>query len=1133
MTLVGITRRPTFWLALTMCAGLSTLFTFKYFPQAFSIVHLDVKINRRDALAAAKKIAEKHAWGPKDYSQAASFETDSLVKTFVELEAGGKDAFTKMLTDDLYEPYTWHVRHFKEQEKNETTIVFTPEGTRYGFAETLSEDTPGAALSSQEARIIAENSAQKYWPIDLDEYESIETSKEKRPSKRIDHTFVYERPNIKIGKGRYRLRLSVSGDKLTEVIHFIKVPEEFILRYKEMRSFNNTLAMGASFLMMLLYILGGCLFGIVWLMRKRLLLWRTPLMWGLLIGILNAGLSLNQLPLAWMHYNTDLSMQTFFMSYLVSILSTLVFSSLYYSLIFMAAEGLTRAAFGNQLQLWKVWSRKLASSLPIAGKTIGGYLLVPFMLAFVVLFYLITTTFFGWWTPSDALINPNVLATYLPWFSSIAISLQAGFMEECLFRAVPLAAAALIGQRSGKRTQWIIFAFILQAFIFGAAHANYPAQPFYARMVELIIPSFVWGGIYLGFGLLPGIIAHFAYDVFWFSLPLFISTASHAWINQIIVIFLASIPLLIVIWKRAKHGSWLSDVSPFLNAAWQPPIPAETSSGPHEPIVSKPFSLNKIVKTIIYASGIFGVALFFIGLKYHQDAPLFILDRTLAEKHAEFRFSKTDAAKNAWRTLSTVRAHYKENQSETLQHRFIWQEGDKALYKKLLGTYLQPPHWTIRFVRFDGSVSERAEEYQFLLDSNAKLLRHYHKLPETMPGKQLSEDEARTFVHEELQKHHLKLEDLKEISAVANKLPDRKDWTFTFAHQKDYSLQQGEARIVIEVAGDKIVDGYRYIHVPEKWERRERNKIVFASILSMLCSLLFYIFLGMGIFFAARASHKPLSRTTALFSFVGSIVLYAITFTNMWPSLLFSFNTSEPFYNQLFMICVSSSLGILFISMSLSSIISLIHTQVTPFHLKKGTTKIMSSISLGFLATGISLALRKWSPSLEPMWSTSYNAYSGLSPILGIIISTLTNYVWLTSIFILTFIIMNTLSDHWRKKRLLTIFILILFGIVATGLTPAIHIGYWLLSGTIIGVLLSLVYALFARFEYSFVPLAAAIYTAAHSIQEIIFVAHPSETSSIVTAYFALTDPLVWGHIGAIAAVGCLAWIWFSRLQRY
>ena len=96
---------------------------------------------------------------------------------------------------------------------------------------------------------------------------------------------------------------------------------------------------------------------------------------------------------------------------------------------------------------------------------------------------------FGWWDPASTLFDPDVIATPFPWISSVSGALGAGFWEECLFRAVPLAGAALIGDKFGKRNLFIGISFVLQAIIFGAAHANYPVQPAYARLIELMIPS--------------------------------------------------------------------------------------------------------------------------------------------------------------------------------------------------------------------------------------------------------------------------------------------------------------------------------------------------------------------------------------------------------------------------------------------------------------------------------------------------------------------------------------------------------------------------------------------------------------------------------------------------------------------
>lgn len=254
-------RRPLFWILLSVATLVSAAFTYHYFSRAFPIANIDLKVNRSQMLEKGSELAQKYSWGQSDFRQTAAFEHDSFVQLYVELEVGGNEAFAQMLQENLYSPYTWHVRRFKEGETNEVNIFFKPDGTPYGFEEKIAESTLGAHLTSVEARTIAEDYATQHWGINLEEYGIIETSQETRPNGRIDHTFVYERPTLQIGEGRYRLALGVTGDKCTKLRHFIKIPEGFNLRYDEMRSKNKNLAT-VGWIFIFLYLAGGCAYAL-------------------------------------------------------------------------------------------------------------------------------------------------------------------------------------------------------------------------------------------------------------------------------------------------------------------------------------------------------------------------------------------------------------------------------------------------------------------------------------------------------------------------------------------------------------------------------------------------------------------------------------------------------------------------------------------------------------------------------------------------------------------------------------------------------------------------------------------------------------------------------------------------------
>ena len=107
-------KRPAFWLLLGLLSIAAGLVGYHYFPQAFSIVSLDITMDREHALEQARGIMTRDRLGPPGYRQAASFGLDEEAQTFVELEGGGKEAFTRMMRDGLYSAYTWRVRHFAE-----------------------------------------------------------------------------------------------------------------------------------------------------------------------------------------------------------------------------------------------------------------------------------------------------------------------------------------------------------------------------------------------------------------------------------------------------------------------------------------------------------------------------------------------------------------------------------------------------------------------------------------------------------------------------------------------------------------------------------------------------------------------------------------------------------------------------------------------------------------------------------------------------------------------------------------------------------------------------------------------------------------------------------------------------------
>lgn len=82
-----------------MLALACATFAVLNFPRAFSIVELELDMDRETALSEARRLADQLEWGPSDFRRAARFRLDDRARSFVELEAGGAEAFKGLLRD--------------------------------------------------------------------------------------------------------------------------------------------------------------------------------------------------------------------------------------------------------------------------------------------------------------------------------------------------------------------------------------------------------------------------------------------------------------------------------------------------------------------------------------------------------------------------------------------------------------------------------------------------------------------------------------------------------------------------------------------------------------------------------------------------------------------------------------------------------------------------------------------------------------------------------------------------------------------------------------------------------------------------------------------------------------------------
>jgi len=1020
-----------------------------------------------------------------------------------------------LVAGGLYAPYWWEVRLFVPGTIEEASVRLRPNGVVDGFTRRLAEDyirdPAGKALTAEAALALARDTATRAWAVDLKPYRLLETATQTRTSGRVDHRFVFERDDA-FGEGRIRLQLAVAGDELVEVAPAFFVPESFGRQYQELRSANNTIAAVASIAAGVLYGLIGCVLGALWLLRTRTLQVRPALLAGLAVGGLLGAASLANYPAAWFGFPTTRDADMFWVREVATALATTLGAGLALALVFMAAEGLTRRAFPQHPQLWRLWTREAGGTPEVAGRTAGGYLFVPIELALIATFYYATNRWLGWWQPSEALTDPNILSAAVPALMPIAMSLQAGFMEECLFRAIPLALGALVGAHFGHRRSGIAIAFVLQAVIFGAAHANYPGFPAYSRMVELLLPSMLWALIFLRYGLLPTIILHTLFNLVLFSIPLFLIDAPGATLQQALVIAAAGVPAAVVVVRRWQAGAWRDLPAAWWNGGWQrrESLVPEVTARPQANASAG--AASRFAQRALPWLGVAGIAAWLVWSPWHVDAPPLRIERAAALAAAEGALRNRGVTLGPeWQQMAMPRQVLAESSSRQA-HAFVWRDAGAPVYRQLMGSTLAPPLWEVRFARFDGDVAQRVEEWRISVTGDGAIRQVVHRLPEGRAGASLDQEGA-TVVAQRAIRDAFSVDPALLVfrSADATQQPARRDWVFAYADPRVVLPGGAEARVQVSLAGADVVGIGRHVFVPEAWQRREEERDGRHDALGMVATGMIVLAVLAALIFAVLAWNRGRCdrRAQVVVSVAMLIGLVGNALFGL-PALFMQLQTAEPIASQLALSLVGGLAGRVAIALLVGLLagVGVFHARAASAGLPTASLPPWAAgICAALVLRGLAAAVDAIEAPIDPQWPEQ-PAWALVWP-WGSVLGTAVAYgiALTTAFFVLA--LLARVTAGWSRRLPLAAGGLVLLAI-ASALPASRDVLPAVLAGVTGGLTMFAAVALVLRHQAQSVPAFVATMLALAGAQ--------------ATVQVGL--PLAWGLFAASAAVlVLLAWM--------
>jgi len=329
-------------------------------------------------------------------------------------------------------------------------------------------------------------------------------------------------------------------------------------------------------------------------------------------------------------------------------------------------------------------------------------------------------------------------------------------------------------------------------------------------------------------------------------------------------------------------------------------------------------------------------------------------------------------------------------------------------------------------------------------------------------------------------------------------------------------MSVGETRVEVRIAGDAVVDSSRFVHVPEEWERSERNRAGAAQVAQILCVVVMVlVFVAGAVFAIVRwARHRFAFRTAAL-SFVLLAVVGLVGLANSWSAITAGFSTAQPYELQAGVTLAGSVLALLGLPAVIALIVGLVHRWLPLRPTDRPGWSLVTGMALGALVAGIGALAAALSPDLDPPWAGFGGAGDAL-PMISAALDPVQEWLTSTAFALLLFAAVHAATAGWQRRRLPLSLLMVAFGLVLSGAGGVETLPLWLLGGLATGLGLWAVYVLVVRFEPAVVPGLTAAMAVLSTVREGLLGAYPG----------VLAGSLVGAALVAVLAVG-----WTKRLR--
>jgi hypothetical protein len=541
------------WFKFALGAFISFLVWLQFtYPQ---LALIDLSIERNQALQIAKAyLADELKVDVDSYQTATIFVSAGAADQYLQ-RAIGYHKEILFLQEHNVELFHWRIRFFREQEKEQyyvTVSAATGEVTQFDHSIEASAARKDTSQDAAREQVIAFLKGR--FGFQPDQY-ILHTNLSKKFDNRTEHTFAWEKKGVFVpwnddedsGGAKVIISARISGD---EIMSFYKAVMEIPDQYYRFLAKEQDVGRNLAFIFRIVFytLLTFSIFFVV--VRRNDLVMHTTKSFAIgLTAVLffcHVLSYFNEFESIRYHYPTTST----FASYLWQSISGFLMDS------FVVTIGILMPCLSGESLHHEVLPEKKEGSFlhyllssfftrKVSGLVVLGYLSALIMIGIQSLAFEFGQRYLGVWT--EYAWMARLSASYFPFIMAFVIGFSASFTEEIAFRLFSISL--------GRKYLTMGWAVLLASVFWGFGHSTYMVFPMWFRGLEVTCIGIFLSAVYLRLGLIPVLVAHYVFDVFWTSAVYLLGDAPayHFFSSLSMLLLPAIVGLVAFLWNRSNE----------------------------------------------------------------------------------------------------------------------------------------------------------------------------------------------------------------------------------------------------------------------------------------------------------------------------------------------------------------------------------------------------------------------------------------------------------------------------------------------------------------------------------------------------------------------------------------------------